>query len=125
MNITKKGYYLDNSTLNMGEMEPIFKKCYKNCKTCIKYKEKTFGIEENHNCLECADYYYKLDNNLYPYNCYDNETINSWKFIEDSNINVIASSSLSFSSSISSDLRKPDYENESIEITRHNYPKIK
>ena len=89
MNITEKGYYLDNSTMNIGEIEPIFKKCYESCKTCIKYKEKTGDKEEIHNCLKCAEYYYKLENGLYPFNCYDNETIKSWTFFEDSTINTI------------------------------------
>ena len=49
-NLTQNGYYLDNSTL-----EPIFKKCYESCKTCIKYKENKGNIEI-HNCIDCADY---------------------------------------------------------------------
>ena len=60
MNITQNGYYLDNFTLNdKGEIEPKFKKCYESCKTCIKYKEIN-NNKENHNCIECADNYYKL-----------------------------------------------------------------
>ena len=67
------GYYLDNNDL-------ILKRCFNTCKSC----NGTFEIhnntnEENHNCVECADNFYKLDNGSYPYNCYDNETINSWK----------------------------------------------
>ena len=81
-NLTQNGYYLDNSTL-----EPIFKKCYESCKTCIKYKENKGNIEI-HNCIDCADYYYKLEKGLYPYNCYDNDTINSLIYIEDSTINT-------------------------------------
>ena len=94
MNITKEGYYLDNYTnINNSEIKPIFKKCYKSCKTCIKYKENI--DKENHNCIECADNYYKLDNELYPNNCYDNETIVSWKILVDSTINIYESSFIS------------------------------
>ena len=94
MNITKKEYYLDNYTnINKSEIKPIFKKCYKSCKTCIKYKENI--DEENHNCILCADNYYKLGNGLYPNNCYDNETIASWIFLVDNTINIYESSFIS------------------------------
>ena len=73
MNLTEKGYYLNN--INTKEEEQIFQKCYNSCKTCF------YGMivnsttnKENHNCIECADNYYKIDNDLYPDNCYDNET---------------------------------------------------
>ena len=78
MNITEQGYYLDNIYIMEGK--PLFRKCYFNCKTC------EWGIivnsttnESNHNCKECADNYYRLDNDTYPNNCYDNETIKALK----------------------------------------------
>ena len=75
-NITlqETGYYLDYDD------NYVFKKCYKSCKICtgnIIY-DNTLN-KENHSCIECADNYYKLDNDLYPQNCYDNETINNLK----------------------------------------------
>ena len=90
MSLTEYGYYLDNLAYDeRGKIEPIFKKCYESCKTCFGYKEIADNKEENHNCIECADYYYKLENGSYPYNCYDNETINSWNTLEDSIFNTI------------------------------------
>ena len=50
-----------------------FHKCYYTCSECFNSEPN----EENHNCVKCADNYYKLENDLYPNNCYDNETINS------------------------------------------------
>ena len=85
MNITEKGYYLDN--INITIEEPLFKKCYNSCKTCVQgiiYNSAT--NEETHNCKECADNYYIFDNTLYPYNCYDNETINILKELKKSTI---------------------------------------
>ena len=85
MNLTEKGYYLNN--INTKEEEQIFQKCYNSCKTCF------YGMivnsttnKENHNCIECEDNYYKIDNDLYPNNCYDNETINSFKVLKISTI---------------------------------------
>ena len=78
MNITEQGYYLDNIYIMEGKQ--LFRKCYFSCKTC------EWGIilnsttnESNHNCKECADNYYRLDNDTYPNNCYDNETIRALK----------------------------------------------
>ena len=74
MNFTKNGYYLDTLiSEEENEIEPKFKKCYESCETCIKYKEIKDG-KENHNCIECKDYYYKFKNDLGTYNCYDNKT---------------------------------------------------
>ena len=73
MNKTEEGYYLDNNFT--GEKGPIFKKCYKSCKYCewgLTFNTST--NEEIHNCKECADNYFKLENDLYPNNCYYNET---------------------------------------------------
>ena len=79
MNFTENGYYLDNFTYNeFGKIEPIFKKCYKSCKTCSKYYEIKEDEKENHNCLKCADNYYNLENG-YPSNCYNNGTIRNKK----------------------------------------------
>ena len=64
------GYYLDNN-IN------VLKRCYYSCKTCNGPLENNIEInEQNHNCIECAENYYKLPDNSFPNNCYDNETIN-------------------------------------------------
>ena len=69
------GYYLDKEKL-------ILKKCYNSCKSCLGALEINNHInEENHNCIECNDNFYKLPSGLYPNNCYDSETIQSWKII--------------------------------------------
>ena len=65
------GYYLDN-------VNSILKKCFKNCKTCkgpLEYNSD--NNEVNHNCIECADNYYKIPYNYYQFYYYNNETINS------------------------------------------------
>ena len=75
MNLTKEGYYLE--TINSGQNGPLFKKCYNTCKTCefgMVFNE--ISNEINHNCKECSENYYKIDNYLFPNNCYSNETIN-------------------------------------------------
>ena len=65
------GYYL-NKTSN------ILKKCHNSCKTCNgPYEISTDTNIENHNCIECADNYYKLPNGSYKNNCYDNNIWNS------------------------------------------------
>ena len=64
-NLIELGYYLESY---------IFKKCHISCKTCSNGYD---SILDNHNCMECADNYYKLENGLYPNSCYDNETINA------------------------------------------------
>jgi hypothetical protein len=88
INYTENGYYLSNITI-MNVTEPKFQKCYQRCKTCFGGLESNSETkEENHNCKECAENYYKLDNGSYPNNCYDNETINAWKKIELSTINT-------------------------------------
>ena len=74
INLTEKGYYLEK---NMK----IFKICYINCKTCTNGYDSN---SDNHNCIECADNYYKLGNGLYPNNCYDKETIISLKELKTS-----------------------------------------
>ena len=88
--ISEQGYYLDNSYI--GEGRKLFKKCYKSCKTC------EWGIilnsstnEENHNCKECADNYYRLENDSYSNNCYDNETINTLKDLKNNLNNLFDS----------------------------------
>ena len=63
------GYYLNN-------IEKILKRCDNRCKTCNgPYKIDYDTNIENHNCIECADNYYKLPNGSYPNNCYDRERI--------------------------------------------------
>ena len=76
------GYYLDNN-IN------ILKRCYNSCKICNgSFEINNYIKEENHNCLECAENYYKLPYNLYPNNCYDNEIIKSLKIKEDTSLNT-------------------------------------
>ena len=66
------GYYLDDNT-------NILKKCFNNCKTCNgPYENNTELNKENHHCLECAENFYNLPKGLFPNNCYDNATIDSW-----------------------------------------------
>ena len=98
------GSYLDNDTY-------ILKKCYQSCKTCTGYIEYyDNNNKENHNCIECAEGYYKSPYELYNNNCYNNIIINSW--------NIIKSNS---SSQLNSDF---DYKNntdiEDDNITRFN-----
>ena len=84
MKFTENGYYLDSDL--------IFKKCYEGCRTCsggLMIDSDT--LENNHSCIECADNYYNLKYDLYPNNCYDIKTINSWKYFEESTINFLAS----------------------------------
>ena len=63
ISLLNEGYYLkDNET---------FYPCYKSCSKC----DGPFEIDletslENHNCIECAENYTKLQNNSFPYNCY-------------------------------------------------------
>ena len=56
------GFYLKND---------IFYPCDDNCMTCSDEKNN-----ENHNCIECAENYYKLPNGTHQNNCYDREEIN-------------------------------------------------
>ena len=75
MNLTKDGYYLDN--IDSGQNGALFKKCYNTCKTCefgMVFNESSNEI--NHNCKECSENYYKINNYSFPNNCYSNETIN-------------------------------------------------
>ena len=86
----KPGYYfiLDtNNCYNENLLESneyylsghIFIRCYNTCSKCFN----NLPNEENHYCKECAPNYYKLENGSYPNNCYDNDTINKWKIIEE------------------------------------------
>jgi len=67
----------DNPTsLEEGEYPLVrkdsnFHKCYYTCSECLNIEPN----ETNHNCIKCSENYYKLNNDLYPNNCYDNETI--------------------------------------------------
>ena len=120
MNFTENGYYLDNFTYNeFGKIEPIFKKCYKSCKTCSKYNEIKEDKKENHNCLKCADNYYNLENG-YPSNCYKNGTTNTWNSLEYSTINTINTVEIKkeIDSEIkTSNLEESDYKGESVNIS--------
>ena len=62
MSVLERGYYFDDFTINEGE-DPVFKKCYENCKTCNDTK-----IDNNMNCILCKDYFYKINGTN---NCYD------------------------------------------------------
>ena len=71
------GYYLENE-------KHLLKKCYNSCKSCNGPSEIMSYINEtNHNCIECAENFYKLPYGLLPNNCYDNETIQSWKYTKE------------------------------------------
>ena len=74
MTYIKKGYYLDNFTLNEDEL-PIFKRCYENCKTC---KNKKIGEEMN--CILCKDNYYKINGTN---NCYNEDILDNGYYFED------------------------------------------
>ena len=67
------GFYLKND---------IFYPCDDNCMTCSDEKNN-----ENHNCIECAENYYKLPNRTHQNNCYDREEINviytQWTSLEE------------------------------------------
>ena len=66
------GYYLKEDINGIEK----FYKCYETCSLCDRGIE--FDIEtnqDNHNCLECSNNYYKLINDLNPKNCYGNEMI--------------------------------------------------
>ena len=69
------GYYLNSK-------DSKFHKCYNTCLKCYNSEPN----ESNHNCIECAENYYKLKNDLYPNNCYDNETINKILNVKQSSI---------------------------------------
>ena len=60
------GFYLDNFTLNEGEL-PKFKKCYENCSTCNNYL-----IDDEMNCVLCKTNYYKINGTN---NCYKNDIL--------------------------------------------------
>ena len=76
------GYYLNNDT-------KILQKCYNNCKTCNgPYEIDNETNIENHNCIECAENYYKLSNSSYQNNCYAIDTTNSWKNKEETILNI-------------------------------------
>ena len=63
ISLLNEGYYLKDNE--------AFYPCYKSCSKC----DGPFEIDpetslENHNCIECAENYTKLQNNSFPYNCY-------------------------------------------------------
>ena len=81
----ENGYYLQKDANNIE----ILYKCYQSCALCEKGKEFDEDTnKDNHNCLECAENYYKLKNDLIPTNCYGDEMIslgyilirNYWQF---------------------------------------------
>ena len=60
----QEGYYFE-------EMNKMYKKCYKNCKSC-----EGAGDDSNNNCKDCKSNYLKLNNNCYE-NCNDYNYIDS------------------------------------------------
>ena len=75
------GYHSDN-------VNSILKKCFKNCKTCkgpLEYNSENNKV--NHNCIECADNYYKIPYNYYQFYFYNKEAFNSWKKVEETFLN--------------------------------------
>ena len=75
-NITylEKGYYLDNFTINSGEL-PIFKKCYRNCQKC-----NNSLIGTNMNCELCKINYYKINGTN---NCFTLSLLNQGYYLKD------------------------------------------
>ena len=68
----ENGYYLQED-INGNE---IFYKCYHSCSQCERGLEfDTSTNQDNHNCLTCAENYYKLKNDLNPQNCYGDDMI--------------------------------------------------
>jgi hypothetical protein len=68
----ENGYYLQEDSIG----NEIFKKCYHSCSLCDKGKEFDASTnQDNHNCLSCAENYYKLKDDLNPRNCYGDEMI--------------------------------------------------
>ena len=66
ISLSEEGYYLKNGT---------FYNCHYSCLKCND------SNEENHNCLECAENYYNLENDLFSNNCYNNELINEGYYL--------------------------------------------
>ena len=80
--------YTNVSGYYFHEDSKMLKKCYKSCKTCYgPFKFDTYSNIEDHDCIECADNYYKLINGSFPNNCYDINIINETNF----SINVLSS----------------------------------
>ena len=99
------GYYLNAE-------DKILKKCHESCKICNgPYEIDSDTNIENHNCIECADNYYKLENGSYQNNCYDNDTINLWKNTEEINLTI------NFNSSINTYFKFESNENINVDST--------
>ena len=60
--VLERGYYFDDFTIGEGD-EPVYKKCYENCKTCNDSMK-----ENNMNCIICKDDFHKIKGTN---NCYD------------------------------------------------------
>ena len=73
---------LEQNKYYFNSNDSKFHKCYYTCSECLNFEPN----EENHYCKNCEENYYKLENGLYPNNCYDNETINLLNNIKVSNI---------------------------------------
>ena len=125
--LTEKGYYLIESEIG-GKVQKIFKECYESCKKCSGGLEiNTETNEENHNCDECFDNYYKLENNSYPKNCYDYDTIQAWKSYEDhfsntlENTNMKEAGKLEENSDKNINIAESSYIIQSIKTNRNNF----
>ena len=68
-----RGYYLDDFNINVGE-DPVYKKCYENCKTC-----NDTIINNNMNCILCKDNLYKINGTN---NCYDESLKNEGYYLK-------------------------------------------
>ena len=66
------GFYLEQ----LDDTTKIFKKCHESCSLCDKGLEiNILTDKENHNCIECANNYYRLRDDPYENNCYSDEMI--------------------------------------------------
>ena len=74
MSVLERGYYFDDFTINEGE-NPVFKKCYENCKTCTNSM-----IGNNMNCILCKNDSYKV---FETNNCYDESLKSQGYYLKD------------------------------------------
>ena len=74
MSVLERGYYFDDFSINEGE-DPVFKKCYENCKTC-----NDTMVGNNMNCILCKDDFYKMNGTN---NCYDDSLIDQGYYLKE------------------------------------------
>ena len=75
---------LPNNKYYFNSTDSMFHECYYTCSECLNVEPN----KTTHNCIKCAENYYKLENEFYPFNCYDNETINNLLNLKESSINT-------------------------------------